>query len=88
MVLNSSSKLKGPNWVIPIRAEKVLKLSGRVDVDGHAQAQHGGVLAVKDESAVDHADENAEIGGIPEVASHALKHPGDELCPNVFVELV
>ena len=72
----------------PVAGEDVFELVRGADVGGHHQAQHGAVLAVQQQAAVHHVNEQVDVAGVGEVARHALEHPRHHLHPDQLVHAV
>ena len=71
-----------------VRGKYVLKVIGRVDVDGETGAHHVKVLAMKEEGAVDDGEEEGNVPGRGGLSVHRGEERPDELTPGVLVEHV
>ena len=72
----------------PVAGEDVFELVRRADESRHDEPQHGAVLAVQQKTPVHHVDEEMDVTGIGEVASHALEHPRHHLHPDQLVHAI
>ncbi len=73
---------------VAVRRKDVLELRRRVDHGRHAVSENARVFGVQGQRAVDHVNEELNVRGVGEVASHRLEHPRDQTNPIEFVQNV